>query len=459
MQGIDWTAEGDRCVALLQELIRIPTVNRGKDSTPEGHERPAAERLAELFRAEGLEPRLLEPEAGRTSVIARIKGTGDKPPLLLTGHLDVVEADASRWRHDPFAGEIHDGCVWGRGAIDMKHMVAMSSCVMALLARGAHGRKLTRDVIFAGVADEEAGSAKGSFFLVDEHPDLVRAEYALGEIGAFSLHLFGRTFYPIQIAEKGVCWVKATFHGEPGHGSMPDPNSAVIKLGRAIARLGKSRLPMHPTEAVELSFARIAAELPQPQRAVLGRLTTPQLAGIILDHLVREPDQRRSFGALLSNTATPTVVRAGAKSNVIPSLASVEIDGRTLPGQSTADFLVELREALGSDGNEASLEVLKEIPPTTMPHQTPMFERLSATLRRHDPLGVPVPFMIPGFTDAKAFSKLGTRCYGFAPVKLDPVHALQFSRMYHGDDERAPVLGLHWGLRVLFDAVADFCCE
>jgi acetylornithine deacetylase/succinyl-diaminopimelate desuccinylase-like protein len=458
MPGIDWSGEGDRCVRLLQELIRIPTVNRGADTTVEGHERPAAERLAELFREDGLEPHLFEPTPGRTSVVTRIKGTGEKPPLLLTGHLDVVEADASRWRHDPFAGEIHDGCVWGRGAIDMKHMVAMSACVMSLLARGAHAKKLTRDVIFAGVADEEAGSAKGSFFLVAEHAEAVRAEYALGEIGAFSLHLFGRTFYPIQIAEKGVCWVKATFRGDPGHGSMPDPDSAVIKLGRAIARLGGTRLPMHPTEAVELSMARIAGHLPQPQRAVMGRLSTPQLAGLILDYLVRDPDQRRSFGALLSNTATPTVVRAGAKSNVIPSRASVEIDGRTLPGQSTGAFLAELRHALGPDGAQAELEVLKEIAPTTMPHQTPLFDHLAATLRRHDPIGVPVPFMIPGFTDAKAFSKLGTTCYGFAPVQFDPADRIQFSRMYHGDDERAPVSGLRWGLEVLFDAVTGFCC-
>jgi len=454
MPGIDWTAEGDRCVGLLQDLIRIPTVNRGADTTTEGHERPAAEGVAEYLRAAGLEPRLVEPEPGRTSVITRVAGTGEKPPLLLTAHLDVVEAEPSRWRHPPFGGEIHDGYVWGRGAIDMKHMAAMSATVMALLAKGAHDKKLARDVIFAAVADEEAGSAKGSFWVVDQHPDLVRAEYALGEIGGFSLHLFGRTFYPIQIAEKGTCWVRATFRGQPGHGSMPDPNSAVIKLARALARLGKTRLPIHPTEAVELSFAQIAANLPQPQRAVLGKLTTPQVAGLILDYLVRDPNQRRSFGALLSNTATPTVVRAGTKSNVIPSLATVEIDGRTLPGQSTDAFLAELREALGpADIEPADFEVLNAHPPTTTPHETALFEQLQASLRRHDPHGIPIPFMIPGFTDAKAFSKLGTKYYGFAPVKFDPTRELDFSRMYHGDDERAPVAGLHWGLQVLFDAV------
>jgi acetylornithine deacetylase/succinyl-diaminopimelate desuccinylase-like protein len=427
MDPIDWHAEADRCVALLQDLIRIPTVNRGNDSR-EGQERPAAERIADFLRDARLDPRLLEPEKGRTSVVARVKGTGDKAPLLLNAHLDVVEADAARWQHDPFRAVINDGYIWGRGAIDMKHMAAMSACVVALLARGAHEGKLARDVIFAGVADEEAGCAKGSLFLVNEHPDAVRAEYALGEIGAFSTYLFGRAFYPIQVAEKGLCWVRATFEGEPGHGSMPDPESAVLKLGRAIARLGSRRLPQHPSAA----------------------------ASLILDWLVRDPDQRRTFAALLSNTATPTVVRAGGKTNVIPSRASVEIDGRTLPGQTTESFLEELREALGPDGREARFEVMRELPPVETTANTPLFEHLAATLRRHEPASIPIPFMIPGFTDAKAYARLGTRCYGFSPVRFNPKDDVSFSRMYHGNDERVPVDGLAWGLRVLYEAVVGF---
>lgn len=455
METIDWEAEGERCVTLLQELIRIPTVNRGSEGGT--CERPAAERLAEFFRAGGLEPVLLQPEPGRTSVVVRAKGGGDRPPILLNAHLDVVEADASRWRHDPFGGEIHDGFVWGRGAVDMKHMAAMGACVMALLGRGAQGQRLDRDVIFAGVADEEAGCRKGSMFLVEEYPDLVRAEYALGEIGGFSLHLFGRTFYPMQVAEKGICWVRATFHGEPGHGSMPDPNSSVMKLSRALTRLGRGRLPMHPTEIVSRWITEMSSELPQPQRSILRRLKTPQVAGLILDHLIRDADQRRSFGALLSNTATPTVVRGGTKVNVIPSRASVEIDGRTLPGQTANSFLAELRAALGPEGEDAELEVLSDIAPLVVDHGTPLFAHLGAVLRRHDPLGIPLPFMIPGFTDAKAYARLGTKCYGFAPVRFDLAHDLNFSRMYHGDDERIPVVGLKWGLRVLFDAVVGFC--
>ena len=212
MDSIEWTGAGDRCVTLLQELIRIPTVNRGTDGGC--NERPAAELLAEYLREGKLDPVLLEPEKNRTSVVARLRGNGKKSPILLNAHLDVVEADASKWRHDPFAGEIHDGYVWGRGAVDMKHMAAMSAVVMRLLAEHVGPGKLDRDVVFAGVADEEAGCAKGSLFLVDQHPEKVRAEYTLGEIGAFSQNIFGRTFYPIQTAEKGVCWVRAIVRGD-----------------------------------------------------------------------------------------------------------------------------------------------------------------------------------------------------------------------------------------------------
>jgi acetylornithine deacetylase/succinyl-diaminopimelate desuccinylase-like protein len=447
---------GDECLGLLQDLIRIPTVNRGADASSLGHERPAAECIADYLRRVGVEPTLYEPEPGRTSVVARIRGTGAKPPLLLSAHLDVVEADESAWTHPPFAAKVEGGYLWGRGTIDMKNMAAMSAVVMGLLARGAAGERLERDVIFAAVADEEAGCEKGSMFLVSEHPDVVRAEYVLGEIGGFSLSMLGRTFYPIQVAEKGMCWVRATFRGEPGHASMPDDQSAVLRLGRALARLSGHPFPMHPTEAVRRFVGAIARELPQPQRAVLSRLTTPALAGFILDRLITDDGHRRSFGALLSNTATPTVLRAGAKTNVIPSTASVEIDGRTLPGQTQETFLAELREVLGKEGVGADIDVLRSLPPVETQPSGPLYDRLVATLKEHDPHGIPVPFVVAGFTDAKAYSRLGTRCFGFSPIQFDPRADLSFSRMFHGTDERIPVAGLRWGLGVLFDAVRGF---
>lgn len=447
--------ERARCVALLQELVRIPTVNRGTGEAGDANERPAAELLADFLREAGLEPKLLEKKKGRTNVVARVKGTGAKPPLLLNAHLDVVEADPAKWTRPPFSGEVHDGYVWGRGAIDMKHMAAMSACLVARLAAEVRdGKELDRDVIFAGVADEEAGCELGSIFLAEEHPDEVRAEYMLGEVGGFSLHLFGRSFYPIQVAEKGVCWVKATYEGKPGHGSMPDPESAVVQLGRAIARLGGRRLPFHPTPVVRRFLDGLAKELPRAQGAVLRRLGTPRAAALILDHLVRDAAQRRSFGAMLSNTASPTVVRAGNKVNVIPERASVELDGRTLPGQSEPAFLAELREALG--GNP-ELEVLRSLPAVEASPDTPLFAHLAAVLRRNDPTAHPLPWLVPGFTDAKGYARLGTTCYGFAPVRFDPTHTVSFTAMYHGHDERVPVEGLGWGLSVLHEAVTGFC--
>jgi len=443
---------GDTCVTLLQDLIRQPTVNRGTGGEDDGHEHLCASMLADFVRARGLEPKTMAKVKNRDNMVVRVRGNGKKAPLLLNAHIDVVEADESRWQRPPFSGDIHGGCVWGRGAIDMKHMAAMSACVVARLAE--EKVPLDRDVIFAAVADEEAGCALGSTYLVDDHPEEVRAEYMIGEVGAFSLNLFGKVFYPIQVAEKGVVWSRATFRGSPGHGSMPDPDGAVVRLAEAIVRLGKNRLPMHPHPVVESFVKRLAGALPFPQKQALGRLTTPQIAGLILDYLVKDPDQRRSFGAMLGNTASPTVVRAGNKVNVIPGRASVEIDGRTMPGQSELAFLAELREVMGPD---AEIEVLHALPAVETDATTPLYGHLEAMLRKHDPFGEPLPYLVVGFTDAKAYSRLGTHCYGFTPLKFDPTEGLSFQKMYHGHDERVPVEGLKWGAEVLYDTVRSFC--
>ncbi|HKQ67934.1 MAG TPA: M20/M25/M40 family metallo-hydrolase [Polyangiaceae bacterium] len=442
---IDWAEQGASCRALLCDLIRIPTVN------PPGNERPAAELVAEFLRASRLEPTVLGPSRERASVVARYAGAGDLPPLLLTGHLDVVEADASDWQHPPFSADRAGGFIWGRGAIDMKNMVSMSACVMGMLARTKV--RLARDVIFAAVADEETGSSAGAHFLVSEHPELVRAEYALGEIGGFSMHLMGKVFYPIQVAEKGQVWLKATFQGESGHGSMPRTDSAVVRAAEAIVRLGRARLPFHRAEVVDLFLRELSAALPYPARIVLPRLTSPILGGLLLDRALRDPSLRRTFSTYLSNTASPTVVRAGNKTNVIPGAASFEIDGRTLPGQSDEDFLREVRRHVGE---EAAIEVLATQPPVVTPVDTPMYRCLADVIRAHDPVGIPIPMIIPGFTDAKAWSRLGTKYYGFSPVRFAAEDGISFSALYHGKDERIPEAGLAWGLATLYDAVVRF---
>ena len=444
----DLAADSERAFSLLRELIRQPSVNRGSFETSDGDESVCAELLADYFRDHGLEPEVLESAPKRHNVVVRLKGNGSKPPLLLNAHTDVVAADSDAWQHPPFAGEIHDGYLWGRGAIDMKHMAAMSAGVMARLK--ADGRTLDRDVIFTAVADEEAGCRRGSMFLVDEHPDKVRAELMLGEVGGFSLELFGTTFYPIQVAEKGVVWLRAKYTGQPGHGSMPNPDSAVHKLARAIQRLGTKRMPTHPTEVVRSFLHGISEVMPLAQKLVLRKLSVPEVSGLILDHLMKDDTQRRAFGAMLSNTASPTVARAGEKINVIPGEAHVDIDGRTLPGQTTADFLKEIRLVLEDD---AEIEVLHEMPPVETGKDE--FHVLARALERNHPGCRPLPYLTPGFTDAKAYQKLGMRCYGFAPVRFEPQEGVAFTKLYHGHDERIPVAGFHWGFGVLYETVRD----
>jgi acetylornithine deacetylase/succinyl-diaminopimelate desuccinylase-like protein len=443
--GVDWEREEDDAVELLRALVRFDTSN------PPGDEAECIAFLAERLRQSGLEPEVLEPAPRRANLVARLVAgvDGDLPPLLLNGHVDVVAAEAGRWRHPPFAAEIHDGAIWGRGTVDMKQMVAMSVAVLGLLAR--LGAPLRRDLVLAAVADEEAGCAHGSAYLVDHHPDKVRAGFALGEVGGFTLHL-GRPVYPVQVAEKGVCWLRARTRGTTGHGSVPRPDNAVIRLAEAIARTGR-RLPLHPSPEVRRFVTELAATQPRPARDILPLLLRPRWSGLVLDRLIRDPGAARSLNAVLRNTVTPTVLRAGYKTNVIPGEAEAELDGRIAVGSSEQELLAELDDVLGP---EVELEVLRSIPPTVSSPDTELFRVLAEVVADHHPGAVAVPSVIPGFTDAKYWSELGATCYGFSPIRLEPSDG-SFADLFHGDDERVPVAGFKAGLRMLADAVARFC--
>lgn len=441
--------EHEKCAAeaidLFKALLRIDTTN------PPGNERPAAELLARLFEREGIEYSLVESEPTRASIVARLRGTGDRGPLLLNGHLDVVPVDREAWSHDPFGGVEADGCIWGRGAIDMKNMVAMSAMTLVELKRS--GVQLQRDVIFAGVADEEAGSNHGALFLVQQHPELVRSEYVLNEVGGHTLHMGASRFYPVQVSEKGICWFELVANGEPGHGSMPHPQNAVVKLARAIRALGETRLPQRVTPVVDRFLRTLARGAPFPQNKLLPLMLEPRLAGFLLDTLERQnPDQARGINAMLRNTVSPTIVRAGRKVNVIPSEARAELDGRVIPGTSVGEFLAEVQDVIGRD---LRLNVLEQHDGTVFETRTPLYDAIVGSVGRHDAGGVVVPYMIPGFTDSFAYARLGATCYGFSPVRLPP--DLNFTRMYHGHDERIPVEGFTWGFRVLSELVRDFC--
>lgn len=428
----------------LQALLRIDTSN------PPGNETPAAEYLAELLRAHRIEPLLLGRAPSRKCLVARLKGDGTAAPLLLSAHLDVVPAEAHRWRHPPFGGVIAEGYLWGRGAIDMKHMAVMAALCLARLKDA--GLRLRRDLIFAAVADEEMGCDEGSRFLAMEHPELVRAEYALTEVGGFSLHLGGRRLYPIQVAEKGLAWLRMSARGTPGHGSMPRRDSALLRLAEAVARLGRSELPLHITPPAETYLRAVAATQPGLAGILLKGLTSQTLAPHLL-RLLPDPSAARAIRAVLGNTASPTVFRAGTKTNVIPGEASCEIDGRLVAGQTAASLIQELRRIVGPG---LEIEVLREAPAISTEPAAPIWDALCASLRRYDPEAVPVPYMIPGFTDAQAWTALGTRVYGFAPVRLPP-DGPRFADLFHGDDERIPIDGLGFGISVLYEAVRRLC--
>ncbi len=359
----------------------------------------------------------------------------------------MVEADPTKWRQPPFSGIEHEGCLWGRGAIDMKNMAAMCAAIMRRLA--VTQTMLARDIIFAAVADEEAGCDLGSRFLVERHRSLIEAEYAIGEAGGFSLHLGDTTFYPIQVAEKGFCWVRARLTGEPGHGSMPRHDSTITRLGEALTAIGRAQLPLHATSYVAGFLDSLRARQPALIQPLVKLLARPQLLARVA-RLVPGASIARSFSALLSNTAAATVVRAGSKTNVIPGVAEFEIDGRTLPGQTDEDLLRELRAVLGP---EVELEIIKSCPPTvTEPVASPLYDAITRQVLAREPDAVVIPYMIPGFTDAKYFSQMGARWYGFSPVKIERNSGIKFADMFHGHDERVPVAGLAWGTEVL-DAV------
>jgi acetylornithine deacetylase/succinyl-diaminopimelate desuccinylase-like protein len=444
-KAIDWKAATDEALLHFKELLRIDTTN------PPGNERAAADYLARVLDREGIGYQIVESEPTRASLVARLRGSGKHGPLMLSGHLDVVPVERDRWTHDPFGAEEHDGCIWGRGAVDMKNMLAMSLTVVLVLKRA--GVPLDRDIIFAAVADEEAGSRLGARFLVERHPDLVRAEYVLNEIGAYTFHVGEAAFYPIQVAEKGICWFELSAEGTAGHGSMPRPDNPIVRLARAIEALGSQRLPFHAVPVVESFVRGLAERVPEVARRVLPLLVRPRMAPVLLGLLRRrDPEQAIALEALLRNTASPTVLAGGRKVNVIPSSASVLVDGRMLPGQTVSDFLAEVRRVVGDD---LQVRVVEQHEGEVFRTDTPLFDAIGRVIERHHPGALAVPFMIPGFTDSHAYAKLGATCYGFAPVKMP--RGMNYTSLYHGHDERIPKEGFAWGLGVLGELVLDFC--
>lgn len=424
----------DEVVTFTSGLIRIDTTNRGGGDC---RERPAAEYVAERLAAAGIEPTLLERTPGRTNVVARIPGTDPSADALLVhGHLDVVPAEPSDWSVHPFSGEVRDGVVWGRGAVDMKNMDAMVLAVVRGWAR--EGFRPRRDIVIAYTADEEASAEDGSGFLADRHAELFEGcTEGISESGAFTFHAgHGLSLYPIAAGERGTGWLKLTAEGRAGHGSKVNRANAVSALAAAVARIGEHEWPIRITPTVRAAITEIAAlhgitaDVDEPGFDVAQLLGKLGPAAALVESTVR-------------NSSNPTMLEAGYKVNVIPGHATAYIDGRTVPGGEE-----EFRETLDRlTGPDVSWEYDHREIALQAPVDSPTYAKLRAAIEKFDPDGHTVPYCMSGGTDAKQFSRLGITGYGFSPLKLPP--GFDYQALFHGVDERVPVDALHFGVRVL----------
>jgi acetylornithine deacetylase/succinyl-diaminopimelate desuccinylase-like protein len=422
----------DEVVDICRDLLRIDTSNTGDPRTTVG-ERVAAEYVAAQLSDVGIDVELHESAPRRANLVARIPGTDrSRGALLVHGHLDVVPADATEWSVPPFSGEEKDGYLWGRGAIDMKDFDAMTIAVVRGWQRT--GYVPPRDIVLAYTADEEAGMEYGSQFLVREHADLFAGcTEAIGEVGGFSYTVNDDLrLYLVETAEKGIDWLRLHARGRPGHGSFVHDDNAVTALAEAVAAVGRHRFPMVVTPTVRSFLEQVSDAIGielDPDEPELAIAKLGPIANLI--------------GATVRNTANPTRLEAGYKDNVIPGKASATIDCRTLPGQAEI-FLEQLRAVIGPD---IEIEHISQQDAVETGFDGALVEAMGAALRAEDPGARTVPYMLSGGTDAKAFSRLGIRCFGFAPLKLPA--DLNFSALFHGVDERVPVEGLQFGVRVL----------
>ena len=419
-------------ITLCQEMIRIPSVNYGEGR---GDEKAMAEYVAAKLAEVGIKSELIETAPNRVNVVAKIEGSDkSRPGLVLHGHIDVVPVNADDWSVDPFSGEIKDGFIWGRGAVDMKDMDAMILATVRMWQRV--GYKPPRNILLAFFADEEAGSDYGSRWLVKNRPELFNGySEAVSEVGGFSLTITGgHRLYLVEAAQKGINWMKLSAKGTAGHGSFINPDNAVTKVADAVSRIGNYEWPQLETKTSGLLFRKIAQ--------LTGDKYDQKNVKPLLKHL---GGAVKMLGATISNTANPTMLEAGYKVNVIPQSASAVVDGRFLPGYE--DQLQETIKRLA--GDEIEVEILTRDIALEVEFAGPLVDAMCVAITREDKEGIPVPYLMSGGTDNKALSDLGIIGYGFSPLKLP--ENLDFFALFHGVDERVPIDGLKFGVRVLYE--------
>ncbi len=437
-----WEQVGEEVLGHLRALLRLDTRN------PPGNERLVAEYIQGVLEREGIASEIVGPSPDRASIVARLRGDGSERPLLLMCHTDVVAVEPDKWTHEPFGAEIADGFLYGRGALDMKHMVAMELQTMLLLKRW--NVPLARDVIFMAAADEETGGFQGAGWIAEHRPDLIDAEYALNEGGGYPIEINGRRYYTVQTAEKGTARFRLRTRGRPGHGSQPHNDNAVLKLAATLLRLEDTRLPIHLTDTVRAYVEGIASAQPDDIAAQLQGVLDPASTDDAIEGLPMDEDVKRGLRAIVRNTVSPTMLQAGSQINVIPSEAEASLDGRILPGWTPEMFREELLAVFGPD---ADITFLEPSQPLEADPASPLLDTIRAVLAERDPAATVIPDMLTGATDAKHVAPLGTRVYGFAPQLYDGPSE---GNRIHGHDERIGVPSFQWGTRTLYEVVERF---
>jgi acetylornithine deacetylase/succinyl-diaminopimelate desuccinylase-like protein len=419
---------------LARHLIRFDT------SSPPGRERELVAWLTPRLEAAGLDVRILARDPERPNIVARLAGRGEAPPLLLHGHVDVVPVTGQKWSVDPFAGEIADGVLWGRGALDMKGGVAM---LVTALLRAAQGPPPAGDIVLTVLSDEEQGGSFGALFLVEEHPQLFAGmRHAIGEFGGFTFEMIGRRLYPIQVAEKQRAVVRLLAEGEAGHGALGGRDSVVTNLAISARRIGRTPLPVHITPVAAAGLEAMGNAVGSPAGALFRTLGRERAAGPLLRAL---GERGAALGPMLRNTATVTHVAAGDRDaiNVVPATAEAYLDCRVLPGFGPEDLLAELRPLLAS-GVSAEVELFERTDPAV---DWSLYPQLVRLLSEADPGGAPVPMLLAGVTDGRHFSRLGIQHHGFLPMQLPA--EMSFESLIHAADERIPVAALDFGTDIL----------
>jgi acetylornithine deacetylase/succinyl-diaminopimelate desuccinylase-like protein len=426
-----------RPAELLQRLVRFNTTNAP------GNEAACISYINQLLTEAGFSTTILAADPERPNLIARLQGQGNAPPLLLQGHVDVVTTEKQVWQQPPFAGNIVDDYVWGRGTLDMKGGVAMM--IAAFMRAGTEAESLPGDVILAVLSDEEAGGDYGAKYLVENHADIFKGtRYALGEFGGYTVHIAGKKFYPIQVLEKQVCWMKAIVRGPGGHGSLPMHGGATAKLAQMLQQLDRHRLPVHITPIPRQMLEEMSAVLPDPIASLLRQLLDPAQTDQVLDRL---GPLSQLFDPILHNTVNVTIIQGGNKINVIPSEIVFEMDGRLLPGYTADDMVKELRSLLG---NEVELELVRYDEGRSEADMG-LYDTLATILSEADPEGIAVPLLMPAVTDGRFFSRLGIQTYGFLPMSLPA--DFNFLQTIHAADERIPVEAVEFGTRAIYEVL------